>query len=612
MSGVKLSALDQALDIAGSLLFSDTMLIADEPVGKGKILSSGTGASQTGTAVTGLTGMTADMIGNFIQLETDLLLIDGYVSATEVSVATSASHSNVDWSVRRPYCLEDDLNYGRTHTQQIKGTTNWHSAMPTFQRPSAIGTNVVASLTNIAGKTTDSMGLITVRKYANAAPVVGDGYITISSVGNLKHADAVDKRGIPCADVAPYITATPTEETYVLITDVGTDNQIQTADGYVVIGMTQAGGETSPDAVQVKFFKLAHGADLSTATAINWGAAFPATVDFGYGCFERLDQMPEAAFRRVLTLGITSDADLRNDIDKLQTVVGVADEATDLSAVLTNTGNYYPFKNLPDATPSVVEALNTLNAEVGDRDYTIGATGPVITDGQTVTGSIQALVDYVDLSGHITNHAGTGFALAGVTEDIISSFNALDVAIGDRQYSGVILTDGYTVTQSLQQLSDVVDVTGELTNIGNYFPFSDLADPANSTLLEAVNVLNAQVGNRDFSGTILTDGYTVTQSLQQLADAISNSAVTRIVERVATEIKAGTAHTLPASGTYTVGTGGDQYNGKYLYVYVRGLLKDPGTLSGSHAGDYAETSTTEVTFYQTVKVGDRINYFLIG
>jgi hypothetical protein len=614
---VRTNVLSQAVEVAGSLLQSDTYALADEPNGLGRVLATGTGASQTGTTVTGLTGMDTTLhVGSFIYLETDASMIVSVTSATEVEVATSATHTSVAWTVRAPYALQDDLNYARANTREIKGTANWYSAVPTYQRPTAIGTSVVANLSNIAGKTIDARGFVTTRSFRAVAVAATDTKATLTSTGNLKHADAVDKTGVPCGDVAPYTSATPTEETLVLITDPATGNEIETADGaFRIIGQTVAGAATSPDAVEVKFFKIAYGADLSTAVAYTWEAGRPTSVDMGYGFFQRLDQLPEAAFRRVLTLGISSDADLRGDIDNLQiSVYGSAtphgDELTDLSTVLTNTGNYYPFKYLPNATPSVVDAVNTLNAQVGDRNYTIGATGPVITDGQSVSGSVQALVDYVDLSGHITNHSGTGYALAGVTEDVISSFNALDSAIGDRQYTSAMLTDGQSVTASLDALASAMDITGELTNTTADFIFSDLADPANATVLEALNVINAQVGDRVFTGSVLTSGTTITSSLQTLANAIQGSSTVRVIEKISATVNIGATHTIPGGKTYIPKA---DYSG--LWVTHKGLMLTPGTNVAD--GDYSEVGTVGVASgtirtWKKLSAGDVVMYFLVG
>jgi hypothetical protein len=195
-----------------------------------------------------------------------------------------------------------------------------------------------------------------------------------------------------------------------------------------------------------------------------------------YGYNERLDQLDVNAFRTVPALGILTDATLSNRVNNLYQVVGVTDGYTNLLGYLTNTTSFYPFFNLPDATPSVVEALNTLNAQIGNRTYT---------------------------------------------------------------------------------------------------------------------------------GTILTNGQTITASLQALSNAIASGTMKRVIERLTSDLNANTAHTLPGGNVYVLdGTN----NGRYLWLFTRGVLRDPGPVATGN--DYSETSTTQVTFYAKQKKDDHINYFI--
>jgi hypothetical protein len=489
--------LDQALDVAGSLNQLQNFTLSDEPLGFGPPVSGQTGAAANITAfatpdltITGLTGMTAQSVGNFLTLSgaanagnNGTFLITSYISANSVTVsnvsgvAPDANNGAITWTERSNYTLEADLNYTRTDRRLIKGTTNWHDPIPTYQRPTAIGTLVPANLSNIAGKTTDAQGFIFPRGFRAASVLPGDGYITITSVGNLKHSDAIDKTGVPCYDAAPY--SADANACYVLITNPLNDNQLTVLggpqDGYVIYGLTRNGASTSPDSVEIQFMAVPHGTDLVYGTPYTWDGYLPTTVDLTYGYFKRLDQADEYSFRRIEILGVTSDADLRNDVDNLQTATGIPDTYTNLNGLLSNIGAYYAFYNLPDATPSVIEALNTLNAQIGNRTYT---------------------------------------------------------------------------------------------------------------------------------GAILTNGQTISQSLQALASYIAGGVITRTIERLNAAIPANTTHTLPGGLTYTLdGTG----NGKNLWLFTRGLLRHPGSIASGN--DYLETSTTQVTFLTRLNNGDIIDYF---
>ncbi len=147
-------------------------------------------------------------------------------------------------------------------------------------------------------------------------------------------------------------------------------------------------------------------------------------------------------------------------------------------------------------------------------------------------------------------------------------------------------------------------LVGLLTNLTDFFPFSDL--DATPTVVEALNELNKEIGNRDYTGTILVDDETITASLQRLADAICASDVVRTIERLTAAINAGTSHLLPGSISYTLDP---TNNGLNLWTYWRGVLRDPGPVMDGN--DYEETDTTHITPYCRIKAGDHISYFIL-
>lgn len=495
MATRRLNALEQALDIAGSLVQSSSLVLSDEASFLGSPLSSQSGASASITTfstgiltLTGLTGMTAASVGNFLTISgaatganNGTFLIAEYVSSSSVrvangsGVASDANSGSISWVERRPYSLEDDLNYARTDRAAIKGVA-FSAAIPTYQRPTAVGTNVPANLANIAGKTTDAKALVITRKFAAVSVSNGDGYALLSDSGNMRHADATNRTGIPINDGAD---SGAHEATYVEIINPATEAALEVLSDSTkrIYGRTRAGSNsTSPNSVEVEFRQVTKGAALSTSTAYTWEVGQATTVDMYYGYRERLDSLTETALRTVLTNGFVGDAGMHQDIIDVRTVIGVSDNNTDLSGVLTNTSNYYIFSDLPDGTPSVVEALNTINTQIGDRNYT---------------------------------------------------------------------------------------------------------------------------------GAVLSDGQTITASLQAIANAIGGSSVVRTIERLGSDLTAGSAHTLPGGISYTTdGTG----NGQNMWVFTRGILRDPGLITDGN--DYAETSSTSITFYATLKAGDHINYMI--
>lgn len=495
------NSLDQCLDIAGSLTQTATKTLTEESSQLGEPVTGQSGAAASIDSIasgiitiSGLTGMTTASIGSYLTISgaatganNGTFLITSFISASSVTysnpsgVAPDGNNGSISWAEREPYCLEDDINFVRTDRAAIKGVA-FDAAIPTYDRPTAVGTLVPADLSNIADKTLDAHAWVINRKFRGLPVTTGDGYVTVTSVSALKHADAVDTTGVPINDGAD---AGNSEATYVEVLDGYDEAALEVLTGafagHRIVGRARAGTSgTSPDSFEVEFRSVSKDADISTSVPYTWEAAQPTTtICVIYGFRERADLLTETAFRTVLTNGIVGDADLRQDVIDIRTVIGVPDDTTDLAGQLTNTTDFYPFSDLPDVTPSVVEALNTLNEQIGVRDYT---------------------------------------------------------------------------------------------------------------------------------GAILTDGYTITQSLQELADQITTGAidVTRVIERLTADIDAGTAHTLPGGNSYSL-DGTD--NGAGLWLYWRGILRDPGPVVDDN--DYEETSTVSFTPYTKIKDGDHINYFLI-
>jgi hypothetical protein len=493
------NALDQILDVQGSSEQSSIRTLTDETGGLGvPIIGQSGGAAAVTTfigglaTITGLTGMTPNSVGRFLSLSNAIIpgnngtfLIITYVSALSVVVSNSGgfapdpNNGLINWVERRPYCLNDDLDFERTDREAIKGVS-YDAVIPTYQRPTAIGTDIPANLTNIASKTTDARGFIINRKFAAAIVAPANTRITITSPGNLKHSDSVDKTGVPCFDAVPYTSDYPSCYVEILNPVDGTQLEVRAGihAGEKIYGITRGGVSVSPNSVEVVFYSVPYGGDISTSsTAYTWEVGLPTSIDLFYGYFQRLDQLSDNAFRTVLSLGIEETGDLRQDIDDIQVTIGMNDGDKSLAGHLTNTGNYFPFVNLPDVTPSVVEALNTLNAQIGNRDYT---------------------------------------------------------------------------------------------------------------------------------GAVLTDGQTITASLQALSNAITASSVVRTIERLSGDVNANVPHTLPGGITYTPDITG---NGRNLWVFWRGLLRDPGTVA--NGDDYAETSGTQITSYTKIKDKDHINYLIL-
>jgi len=213
------NALDQALDIAGSLIKNSNAVLSDEPNSLGSSVSGQSGSSLSIDSVSsgmviisGLAGMSASSIGRFITISgaddssnNGTFLISDYISASSVEVVNAsavfpdANSGTISWQERNPYSLEDDINFIRTDREAIKGVS-YYDPIPVYVRPEDTSVSLPANLANIAGHTTDAKAIVTNRKFENISVGLGDDFVTLIDIGNLKHADSVDITGVPIWD----------------------------------------------------------------------------------------------------------------------------------------------------------------------------------------------------------------------------------------------------------------------------------------------------------------------------------------------------------------------------------------------------------------------------
>jgi hypothetical protein len=227
----------------------------------------------------------------------------------------------------------------------------------------------------------------------------------------------------------------------------------------------------------------------------------------------------------------------------------------------------------------------------------------------------------------IQNHAGVSEVAAAVTwtEYLETQKTFVDLTYGynerldslDQNAFRFPLVSGLVADSDLRlSINDILSTAGwidgttnlstYLTNTGNYYVFSTLGGGAADTVVAALNALNQQIGNRTYTGAYLTSGQSITASLQALSSAISAGSITSYVERLAAAAPANTAHTLPGGATYVVdGT----FNSRGLIVFWNGVLRDPGVVA--NGDDYSETSTTSITPYSKIKLGQHIRYLIV-
>lgn len=612
--------IDPVLDVQGHTGVDDDRTFAEEVAQRGAqdgSQATGNGSSDNitapvsdiQTATIAGASFTASMIGKFVTVASATNgANDGTFLVTAVPSGTSISYVNASgvveastsatYDIYAPFSIGDDIDFIASDRKAIKGTSDHTSAIPTYERPTAVGTDVDANLTNIAGKTTDAKALISTRKFENQAVAATNLVVTLTDSGNMQHADATDRTGVPIQDGAD---AANLDSCYVEI--------INPATGYALEVDGKARGSIDCD---------------NTGSAVTPADGENFVLDDGTNAavtfeFDTNGSVTETATLRQVDISAAADDD---DVrDAIITAVTNA-PALDISAysggagivdLVNNTGGTAGNVAITETVTSALFAVTGMSgglATAGQRIYGFTQAGSS-TEPNSVEVKFYSIASGSPIS---TANAYTWESTQPTTVDIFYPYrerfdNTDENAFRTMLVHGII-GDAAT-SQGINDLLGAVgvvagddDLSGVLTNLTNYFVFSGLdTDPS---VVEVLNELNEQIGNRDYTGSVLSDGQTITASLQALSDAIGSSSVTRVIERLTSAIPKNTAHTLPGANSYTVDA---TNNGLNMDVYWRKQLRDPGPNS-VQSNDYEETSTTSITPYEQIKAGDSINYMI--
>jgi hypothetical protein len=623
---VREGIIDPHLDVQGAFDAVNTRDLTDEANERGvqdgsQATGNGTSdnitapVSNVQTATVAGASFTASMVGKFVTVASATNPANNGTFPVTAQGGTTISYVNASgvveantsatFDVYAPYMISDDVAFIQTDRKNIKGTTNHYDDVPTYERPTAVGTTVPANLTNIASKTTDAKALVSTRKFENQTVAEGNLVVTLTDTGNMQHADAVDTTGIPIQDGAD---AANLASCYTEIIDPST-GQAMVALGYAVgsIDCDNTGSTVVP-------------ADTETVV-LNDGTNPAVTFEFDTNA----SVVETATLRAVDISSAADDDDVR---DALITAINGA-PTLDITASSGGAG----IVSLANDTPGTAGNVAITETVAGATFVVSGMSGGTAVGGQriyaftqagssTEPNSVEAKFYTIPLGDPIsTANPYTWERDLPTTVDIYYGYrerldNTDENAFRTTLVHGIVGDPG--IAQGLSDLQDATgipddttNIGGLITNTGNYFPFSELGvDP---TVIDALNKLNEEVGNRDYSaGAIanvsgLADGQTITASIEALANAIGASNVTRVIERLTSTVPKNTAHTLPGANSYTLDA---TDNGLNMWVYWRKQLRDPGP-NTIQSNDYEETSTTSITPYEQIKSGDSINYFIL-
>ena len=261
---------------------------------------------------------------------------------------------------------------------------------------------------------------------------------------------------------------------------------------------------------------------------------------------------------------------------------------------------------------------------IDDTQFEVKTAGPdfgKVIFGRTRAGASSS-PDSVEIEFRAVSHGADISTSVAYAWEATQNVSLIDVTYGYFQTLADADESAFRTLETLGIFSDAelkseIDNLQEVLNVANgatslsgllspttaNYPFFSLN--ATPTVTAALNVLNTSIGSRNYSNALLTDGYTITQSLNQIANAVTSSTLTRTIERLSGPINANTVHNLPLGVTYTPD---GSNNGNTLLIFGRGALRHPGSVSSGN--DYAETSSTSVTFYAKYSAGDIIDYII--
>lgn len=576
----RFNAIDQLLDVAGSESQNNVRLLTDETGGLGHpvILNSGTAATITAFAnpnltVAGLTGQSATSVGTLIALQgagesgnDGVWRVNAFTNATTVVVTDAGGYF--------PDANSGSIRWEQYNSGNVASITTVLGGIVTITGLQNMTANSVGNFITISGAATGANNgtfLITAFlsatsvSYANAAGVAPDGNngaivwterlpYSLNDDLDFERSDRTYIKGVNYDQPVPNYTRPD-------LVGINVPTNLQN-----IAGKTTDAKLLNTNRIFYSAVVAATNTHITISSAGNLKHA-SATDNTGIPCFDVAPYVADF---------LSSYVFITNSADGAQLVVQAGPHAGELIFAVTKAG--------ASVSPNSVEVWFYSvpiggNPTTSATAYTWEATPPLPTS-INLTYGFGLRLDNMDLN-----------ALRSTQGLNVVSDGDLRQDINDLQSTGG-WADGTT------------NLSTYLTNTGANYVFFTLPGGAGDTVVSALNALNFQIGDRNYTGTILTSGQTITASLQALSNAISNARITRTIERLAASVPANTSHLLPGGLTYTLdGT----FNGNFLFLYWRGILRDPGSVA--NGDDYQETNTSHFTPYSKINANDHINYF---
>lgn len=323
--------------------------------------------------------------------------IEEYVSATQLKLgsALAASETGLVWQMYSEPNLQDDINVSLTQLREIiDPSQDWFQNMPrAFDPSNTDGSNTKNEKMSLKVLADNWYGvhtkIIDIATTTQSTSPGDDGLLFLTSLG---YADPADRRGLVIQSSAGNtyqdevaLASIIAGKHKVTIIDSLTKAEFEDANGSVIYGVLQDGADNSGSGegtdVYIKFVHDVAG----VPTAYTWTSNDPTSVLMYLPYRKRRSELLEYDERRYLVAGIVGDAELSEDVSEIRSGLGLGDGEGSGDWEWTNTTAYYPLQNDP---ATIEDAINALNDEIGDRQYT---ENNFIVDGETITDSLDKL-----------------------------------------------------------------------------------------------------------------------------------------------------------------------------------------------------------------------------
>jgi hypothetical protein len=330
--------------------------------------------------ITGITPVTAQrsLLTQYEQIRRSATYDD---AVADVNTQAVAEPSTPTVSGLSDDVLEHDMNVFRTLIKQIKGTSDWFTANPTYTDPTATDTDKTISLNEMSGNTLDAHTIILAvtedQSGAGYSLTPGDeGFLFTTS---LQYATPIDTTGLP------IFASTTNSGSYndeggldrvvgIDVIDMDTGGEFRDANGDIVYAKFHDAADHSGTGdgtdVYVKFY-TEEGEYTTTS-------GDPSSVMIVYPYRKVLSDMEEHQWNRTdFVSSWEGDEAIVSDIADLWSYTGSSDGVVDPA------WTSIPGSPIVDGSvDNLKAALDALNTELGTRDFT---ESNYVTSGESIT-----------------------------------------------------------------------------------------------------------------------------------------------------------------------------------------------------------------------------------